>query len=224
MAITSSVRAPEIKWAQDNYSVHCKFMVGGACDCNLQVLDQRRLVFTCASSRHPDATFRAAFTLEAEVEGTNYAPRVEERYVRVILHKKKFKNEWSRLGDAKASGLTMTYDWDLDRALEAQNDQMGLNDGDDDEDENNEPTDPKPTPQKKVASSTSPTPVQQPNVAQTASATPQIEKISVDDRRPKRARVEQVASKTSSFEVWMFVLVGVLSLIAGIAIGRVSAL
>jgi hypothetical protein len=232
MSSTSSVRAPEIKWAQDNYSVHCKFMVAGARDCNVQVLDQRRLVFTCTSSRQPDVSFRAAFTLDNDVESTNYAPRVEEKYVRVILHKKKFKQEWGRLGDAKASGLTLTYDWDLDRALEAQNDQMGLNDDEDDEEgaddreePDRKPAAPKPAAQPAVSSAKAST-GDQPDSSNGGKSAPSIEKVTVEDRRPKKPRAEQAVATTkkTSMDVWLFVLVGVLSLAAGIAIGRISTL
>lgn len=220
------IATPEIIWAQDKFSIHIKVMVAGARDCAAQVVDGRKLVFTCLSNRSEETNYRVAFTLEHEVEAAQYAPRVEDKYVRLILHKKKIKNEWSRLGE-KASGVSMTYDWDLERALELQNESMGLAEEESDGEGDTCSSDDENAQRKPLSIQSSRTTPAAPASTTDAAKHNRVEQVTVVDKRRTTTEQQRMTPNPRNGRqdnFWIVIAVGLFALCAGILIGRLSAM
>jgi hypothetical protein len=210
-AADSTAPAPrDVSWAQDKFSVHVNVHVADATDVSMQVVDGKRLVLMGHSSRTAEP-FRVQLELFGEVLNPDYAPRVLPKVVRAVLHKKRAA-EWDKLVTMRADSKSATtssgvrgvnYDWDLDRVLELQAAEHGLDEGSSSGGEETPPEDDDDLPaglKKRVLSA----PVEKkppksgdpasnaPSSTNVAGANQTIQNVSVVDKRPQKLPVRHV--------------------------------
>jgi hypothetical protein len=209
-AADSTAPAPrDVSWAQDKFSVHVNVHVADATDVSMQVVDGKRLVLMGHSSRTAEP-FRVQLELFGEVLNPDYAPRVLPKVVRAVLHKKRAA-EWDKLvtmradskSAASSSGVRgVNYDWDLDRVLELQAAEHGLDEGSSSGGEETPPEDDDDLPaglKKRVVSAAAEKKSPKGSDASNASAPSNaaganqtIQNVSVVDKRPQKLPVRHV--------------------------------